>query len=92
MVELKKNKSGWVKVHDLYNEKIITDTDKYQIYTRLRKEIQPYLLEKKGDKFVENDKSKNYRISTHPDLITYDKEKLLASEDARIRELAQELP
>ena len=50
------------------------------------------MLEKKGEKFVENDKSKNYRISTQPDLITYDKEKTLASKDASIRELAEELP
>ena len=41
---------------------------------------------------IENDKKGRYRISTHPDFITYNKEKLLNHQDSQIRELAEELP
>lgn len=43
-------------------------------------------------KLIENKKSGLYRISTHPDFITYNKEKLLNHKDPRIRKLAEELP
>ena len=50
------------------------------------------LIDKNAKKFIENDGSKNYRISTHPDFITYNKEKLLNHKDSQIRKLAEELP
>jgi len=33
-----------------------------------------------------------YRISTHPDFVTYDKPRLLEHPDADIRELSKRLP
>lgn len=33
-----------------------------------------------------------YRISDHPDFITYNKEKIRSHKDADIRKLAEELP
>lgn len=91
-VELKKGESGWVNISTLHIDRIITVPDKYQIYSRLRTTLQGSLIDKDGEKFIENDGSKNYRISTHPDFITYNKEKLLSHKDPDIKKLAEELP
>ncbi|MDQ1328838.1 MAG: hypothetical protein QG641_2124 [Candidatus Poribacteria bacterium] len=48
----------------------ITDTLKYQIYSNLRTALEGSLSDKNGQKFIQSDGSKNYRISTHPDFIT----------------------
>jgi hypothetical protein len=50
------------------------------------------LLDGDGKNFIENDGLKNYRISIHPDFITYNKEKLRSHKDPDIRKLAEELP
>jgi len=50
------------------------------------------LLDGDGKNFIENDGLKNYRISIHPDFITYNKEKLRSHKDLDIRKLAEELP
>ncbi len=92
VVELKKREGGWINMSTLHIDRIITDPDKYQIYSRLRTTLQGSLIDKDGKKFIENDGSKNYRISTHPDFITYNKEKLLSHQDSQIRKLAEELP
>lgn len=89
---MKKGKGGWVNKSTLHIDRIITDPNKYQIYSNLRKDLQGCLIDKDGEKFIENDGSKNYRISTHPDFITYNKEKLLNHKDPQIRKLAEELP
>jgi len=91
VVELKKKEGGWVNIHTLESENIISDPEKYQIYSNLRIQLQGSLLDKDGQKFIQSDGSKNYRISTHPDFITYDKEKLLNHPDQRIKELANKL-
>lgn len=91
-VELKKGEGGWVNIYSLYDEHIISDPDKYQIYSRLRTAIKGSLIDKDGEKFIENDGSKNYRISTHPDFISYNKEKLRNHQDSQIRKLAKKLP
>lgn len=49
------------------------------------------LLDKDGQKFIENNGSKQYRISLHPDFIAYDREKLLKHPDASIQNLARKL-
>ncbi len=106
IVELKKKEGGWVDRNILYKDRVIRDPDKYQIYSRLRTTLQGSLIDKDGEKFIENDGLKSYRISTHPDFITYDKEKLLRhpiskkkkSEDidkidlVEIKEVAKDLP
>jgi len=91
-VELKKGADGWVNIHSLDEERIITDPDKYQIYSNLRTVLKGSLIDKNGKKFIENDGSRNYRISSHPDFITYNKEKLLSHKDPDIKKLAEELP
>jgi len=91
IVELKKGKGGWVNKYTLHEEQIVTDPDKYQIYSNLRSALQGSLLNKDAKKFIENDGSKNYRISTCPDFITYNKEKLLNHKDSDIKKLAEQL-
>jgi hypothetical protein len=73
-------------------EKIINDPIQYQIYNRLRTVLEGSLFDKDGRKFVENDGSKNYRVSTHPDFITYDRQKLLKHPDNRVGKFAKKLP
>lgn len=51
---------------------------------RLRKTIEGYLLEKDAKKFIENNGSKRYRISTHPDFVTYDRGNLLKHTDPEV--------
>jgi len=92
VIELKKKKGGWVNIYTLESEGVITDVLKYQIYSNLRTALEGSLLDKDGQKFIQSDGSKNYRISTHPDFITCDKKKLLAHQDHHIRELAKKLP
>ena len=91
VVELKKKEGGWVNIHTLESDGIIIDSLNYQIYSNLRTALQGSLLDKNGKKFIQSDGSKNYRISTHPNFFTYNKEKLLNHPDNRIRELAKKL-
>ena len=90
VVESRQGKGGCVNIHRLKSECIITDDLKYQVYSRLRTELKGSLLEKNGEKFIQSDGLKNYRISAHPDFITYDKEKLLNHQDNQIKELAKD--
>jgi len=66
VAELKKKRGGWISRHTLDDEDIITDVDKFQIYSNLRMALQGSLLDKEGQKFIENNGSKQYRISLHP--------------------------
>jgi len=91
VIELKKKKGGWVNIYTLESEGVITDVLKYQIYSNLRTALEDSLLDKDGQKFIQSDGSKKYRISTHLDFITYDEKKLLAHQDRHIRELAKKL-
>jgi hypothetical protein len=91
-VELKKGKGGWVNIHSLYDEHIITDPGKYQIYSNLRTVLQGSLIDKDAKEFIKNDGSKNYCLFTYPDFITYNKKKLLSHKDPQIKKLAEELP
>jgi len=90
--ELKKNSSGWVNRHALDSDGIITDVDKFQIYSNLRTALQRGLLDRDGRKFIENNGSKQYRISLHPNFITYHKKKLLNHPDNSVQEIAKRLP
>jgi len=49
-------------------------------------------ITKGRQKFIENDGSKSYRIPTHPNFVTYDKEKFLNHQDLEVRKLAEDLP
>ena len=91
VLELKKEKQGWVNRHSLGLDSIIADVEKFQIYSNLRIALQGSLLDKDGQKFIENNGSKQYRISLHPDFIVYDREKLLKHPDSSIQNLAKKL-
>lgn len=84
VAELKKGEGGWLTK--------LTEEGKYQIYDRLRKSLEGSLIEKDAKKFIENDGSKRYRISTHPDFVICDRENLLKHTDPEVRELAKQLP
>jgi hypothetical protein len=42
-------------------------------------------------KFIEAYRPKTLRLSLHPEFITWDEQKLLAHDDARVRELAEKM-
>ena len=84
VVKLKKDKGGWVSKY--------TEPGKYQPYERLRTKIAGSLIEKDAKKFIENDGSKHYRISTHPDFVTYDRKNLMRHPDSVVRNFAKSLP
>jgi len=92
VVGLKRDKDGWVDRYSLHEERIISDPDRFQHYSRLRRELAPNLLLKDGKDFIQNDLRKRYRISTHPDFVTYDKEKLLEHANYRVVKIAERLP
>jgi len=73
VVELKKEKGGWINTADLMAEGFINDTMLHQPYSNLRSKLEGSLKEKDGQKFIESDGSKHYRLSTHPNFVTYDK-------------------
>lgn len=83
VVELKKGKGGWLT-------KVVGEGE-YQIFDHLRKPLEGSLLSKDALKFIENDGSKKYRISTHPDFITFDKKNLLKHTSASVQALAKGL-
>lgn len=91
VLELKKKKEGWINRYSLGSDSIIADVEKFQIYSNLRMALQGSLLDKDGQKFIENNGSKQYRISLHPDFIAYDREKLLKHPDSSIQNLARKL-
>ena len=84
VVELKKGKGGWLTK--------VVDAGKHQQFDRVRKPLEGSLLDKDAKKFIENNGSKQYRISTHPDFVTYDKSNLLKHTETIIQELAKNLP
>lgn len=65
VAELKRCEGGWL-AKDI-------EVGGYQGIDHLRKPLEGYLLEKDAKKFIENDGSKRYRISTHPDFVTYER-------------------
>ena len=83
VVELKKDEGGWLTIH--------TEKGQCQIFDRLRKPIEGSLLEKDAKKFIENDSSKQYRISTHPDLVTCNRDNLLKHTGSTVRGLAEKV-
>ena len=92
VVELKKGKGGWISSPQLEAEGFITNSTLYQPYSNLRTALKGSLKERDGRKFIEASGSKKYRISTHPDFITYDREKMLDHPDSDIVKLAKKLP
>ena len=55
-----------------------------KLYSNLRTALKGSLKEKDSQKFIESDGSKNYRLSTHPDFVTYDHKKLKTHPEYKI--------
>jgi len=89
---LKRSKNGWVNRGDLIEDGLVTDWESFQVFNNLRVAITGSLLEKNGQKIIQNDGSKNYRLSTHPDFITYDKTRLLKHPSLNVRSIVKKLP
>lgn len=101
--ELKENMESWVEIEKFVEEIDLSFTGKHQLIERLRKSLTKlkFIDKDSAKELIENNKNKRntknkkggfYRISNHPDFITYNKEKLLNNEDPRIRKLAEEMP
>jgi hypothetical protein len=89
-IELWQDRNGWIEAPILWEEGIIPDPEKHQPFSNLRKLLAEHLDSKDGKQFVENDGAKRYRLSTHPDFITCDWEKLKDHADDRIRRIARQ--
>ena len=83
LVGLKKNKGGWITKY--------IEAGKYQIISRLRTPLKGSLLKKNAKDFIESGGSKQYRISTHPEFVTYDKKALLKHLKRSVKSLAKQL-
>ncbi|MCX6340633.1 MAG: hypothetical protein NTX71_12060 [Candidatus Aureabacteria bacterium] len=75
-MELKKGNGGWIAPSDLVGGEFINDIEHRQRYSQLREHFKGSLEEKDGEKFIECDRSKGYRLSTHPDFVAFDEMKL----------------
>jgi len=84
VAELKKGQGGWVSTSDLVAEGYINHIEHRQRFSNLRTKLEGSLHEKAGTKFIQASGSKEYRLSTHPDFVTYDKEKLKTHPDPKI--------
>jgi len=84
IVELKKNKGGWITKY--------IEAGKYQTISRLRTPLKGSLLQKNAKAFIESGGSKQYRVSTHPDFVTYDKKALLGHPDSSVQSSTKDLP
>jgi len=68
--ELKKGAGGWVSPSDLAAAGLIIDVEHRQRYSQLRDRLRPALRYRDGEKFIECNRSKGYRLSTHPSFVT----------------------
>ena len=93
-LELTRNKEGWVNIESFVQEIDLSFTGIAQLIGRLRENLMKIkaLDNNSVKELIENKKSGFYRISNHPDFITYNKEKLLSHEDPDIKKFAEELP
>lgn len=93
-IELTRNNEGWVNIESFVRKIDLTFTGIAQLIGRLRENLMKIraLDNNIVKRLIENKKIGLYRISTHPDFITYNKKKLLNHQDSQIRKLAEELP
>ena len=84
------DRNGWIETPTLWEEGIIPDPEKHQPFSNLRKLLGEHLGSKDGKRFVESDGTKRYRLLTHPDFITWDREKLFHHPDDRTRRIARQ--
>lgn len=90
--ELKRGSGGWVDRYSLAEEGILDDPDRLQIFSYLRNAVRGGLQGRDAKEFIQSDRSKNHRISTHPDFVSYNKDKLLTHPTRQLRQLSERLP
>jgi hypothetical protein len=90
--ELKKGKGGWVDIDKLVAEHTVNDPLDYRWYGRLRTKLGAGATGNALESLLENDGDKSYRISTHPDFVTYDRSKLLCHPKGDVQRMAKMLP
>lgn len=92
--ELTRNNEGWINIESFVQETNLSFTGIYQLIGRLRENLMKInaLDNNSVKELIENKKGGLYRISTHPDFITFNEEKLLIHKDPDIKKLAEELP
>lgn len=92
VVQLFKNKKGTVPKSRLIKGGYIRPDGEFQAIARLRQAFNTSLDGYKPEELIESCEHKALRLSTHPALISYDRERLLAHRNRKIRRLAQRLP
>jgi hypothetical protein len=84
VAELKKKEGGWFKTG--------VDAGRHQPFGRVRDPIKGSLLKKNGTDFIQNRGGGEYRISTHPDFVRYERSALMNHGNSTIKSLARKLP
>jgi len=91
VVELHRNKLGVVPKFDLRSEGYFGEGTDDQSINRLRNCFVRALGDLDPKHFIERYRPKTLRVSVHPDLLTWDTEKLLEHDDCRVKALIQQL-
>jgi len=90
--ELKEKKGGWVFTSKLEEDTLVGGRSIYQRCDELRTKLKVGLRGDKSQNLIENRGTKEYRISTHPDFVTYDRKKLRKDHPVdRVRSIAEKL-
>lgn len=92
VVELTKTKRVAVSRGKLMNTGLIKPGGEFQSVSRLRQAFRIPLGCLSPEDFIETCERKSIRLSIHPSLITYDKERLIGHRNQKIRRLARRLP
>ncbi len=91
VLELHQNNSGTVSKSRLRNEGYFGEGTDDQSINRLRKCFVRALGDLDEKKFIEGYRPKTVRVSIHPDLVSWNTEKLLYHDHAKVRKLVQQL-
>jgi len=91
VVELHRNKLGVVPKFDLRSEGYFGEGTDDQSINRLRNCFVRALGDLDPKHFIERYRPKTLRVLVHPDLLTWDTEKLLEHDDCRVKALIQQL-
>lgn len=97
VVQIKNGKNeGWANMPDIITDEppFATVNDYHNYIYRLRRNLKHNLINQNPSDFIENNPLGNYRISTHPDNITYNRENLMKNflNDQYILQLTKQLP
>jgi len=91
VLELRRDKMGTVSKIGLKSEGYLSEDGEFQSIGRLRHCFIRALGDLNPKKFIEAYRPKTLRLSVHPELVTWDQQKLLEHDDARVRGLVEKL-